>query len=77
MDSNLPLEELVASVDFGAMFDEADARKQVNLWLKEQAGEKYLILQKRTRYKFGREIIRLIEMCVEKAFAADPQNKSA
>lgn len=68
----LNIEQLVASVDFSSMFEEDAVRKQINMWPRESYARRYLSLQKRTRYRFGREIIRLVEMCVDIADAADP-----
>ncbi len=78
-DNGLNIDELASSIDFESLYEEDVERKQVNFWIKNIKQESFLAIQKRTRYKFGKEICRLIEKCVEMAEAADPhrQDKGA
>lgn len=72
----LNTDELMSKVDFKSIFEIESPRKQVNIWIREEYSQRYLSLQKRTRYRFGREIIKLIENCIDIADKADPDKNN-
>lgn len=71
--SGFDLEQIVSQVDFDSLYEDRVRRKQVNFWIDEDYQFRYLEIQRRTRYRFGKEICRLIEMCVDRCEIADPK----
>lgn len=70
---DMPLGDLISKVDFESLFAEKCGRRQVNFWINPRYGAKFLDIQKRTHYRFGREIVKLIEKCIDLAESADPE----